>query len=327
MHISYNDITSIQNLCEAWSEFVRGKKHKKDVAEFSLNLSLNIYTLHMELKQKTYCHGGYHAFNIADPKPRNIHKATVRDRLLHHAIHRVLYPCFDTKFVHDSYSCRNSKGTHRAIKRFEYFARKVSHNYTKQSWILKCDISKIFANVDHAILLAILKKHIVDDDILLLLREVITSFGSGTKGKGLPLGNLTSQLLVNIYMNEFDQCAKHTLREKFYIRYADDFIFLSVDKSSLANFLPKVEAFLSQKLKLSLHPDKVHIKTIGSGVDFLGWVHFPTHRILRATTKRRMLERVAGLEKDHPTVQSYLGLLKHGDTHKLQEKLLSFLKS
>ncbi len=141
----YNHIISLENLYLAWGEFVRGKKNKKDVSEFSLNLSTNIYQLHLDLKNKTYIHGPYQAFKISDPKPRDIHKATVRDRLLHHAIYRVLYHHFNPKFVFDSYSCRLNKGTHKAVKRFAEFGRKVSRNNTRICWVLKCDVRKFFA--------------------------------------------------------------------------------------------------------------------------------------------------------------------------------------
>src|SRR5690606_13680880 len=192
-------------------------------------------------KTKTYIHGGYQAFNISDPKPRNIHKASVRDRLLHHAIYRQLLFVFDKKFIHDSYSCRNFKGTHKALKRFTSFARKSSTNHTKTAWVLKCDIRKFFASIDHQILITILKKHLKDEDTVWLLNQIINSFYSTKKGVGLPLGNLTSQLLVNIYMNEFDQFMKHQLKAKYYIRYADDFVVLSSDKNYLENLLPKIQ--------------------------------------------------------------------------------------
>ena len=115
----YEHIISPENLLEAWKEFLNGKRGRKDVQEFQLRLMDNILSLHTDLKNKTYLHGPYHAFNISDPKPRNIHKASVRDRLLHHAIYRVLYPYFDKKFISDSYSCRLNKGTHRAMERFQ----------------------------------------------------------------------------------------------------------------------------------------------------------------------------------------------------------------
>lgn len=191
-------IISTENLLEAWREFIVGKRGKWDVQEFSLRLMDNILELHNELQNHTYRHGGYQAFNICDPKPRNIHKASVRDRLLHHAIHRALYPFFDRAFIADSYSCRIGKGTHKALNRFRAFAYKASRNNTRTAWVLKCDIKKFFANIDHVILLDILKQSIFDKDTMWLLQEVIGSFCSGTPGVGLPLGNLTSQLLVNV---------------------------------------------------------------------------------------------------------------------------------
>ena len=192
----------------------------------------NIIDLHQDLKNKTYKHSSYHAFNISDPKPRNIHKASVRDRLLHHAIYRVLYPYFDNKFIHDSYSCRLGKGTHRAMESFKFFGRIVSKNNTKQCFILKCDIKKFFATIDHNSLRYIVMNYISDKDINWLISEIVESFHT-LPGKGLPLGNLTSQLLVNIYMNEFDQFMKHKLKVKYYIRYADDFVILSSNKNHL----------------------------------------------------------------------------------------------
>ena len=267
----YDTITSLENLYGAWMEFVGGKKYKKDVALFALNLSKNIFQLHEDLKNKTYQHSEYTSFQITDPKPRDIHKSSVRDRLLHHAIYRVLYPYFDKLFIFDSYSCRLGKGTHKANERYKYFARKVSKNSTRTCWILKCDIRKFFANIDHEILMHVLEKHITDKDTVWLLGRVVESFN--TKGRidvGLPLGNLTSQLLVNIYMNEFDQFVKHLLREKYYIRYADDFVFMSDNKNHLENLIPKISGFLEVNLKLNLHPDKLFIKTLSSGLDFLG---------------------------------------------------------
>src|SRR6266567_1213046 len=149
---TFEEIIGLENLLSAWKEFERGKKGRKDVQEFSMHLMDNIFSLHSELFNHTYKHGGYQAFKINDPKPRDIHKAKVRDRLLHHAIYRILYPFFDKTFIADSYSCRNEKGTHKAIKRFRTFANKVSKNNTKTCWILKCDIRKFFANIDHEIL-------------------------------------------------------------------------------------------------------------------------------------------------------------------------------
>lgn len=319
---TFEKIISLENLLYAWQEFVKGKGNRKDVELFNLHLAENIFALHNDLKSNTYEHSVYQAFNISDPKPRNIHKASVRDRLFHHAIYRILYPYFDKKFIYDSYSCREGKGTHKAMNRFREFFRKESRNNTRTVWVLKCDIRKFFASIDHEVLFSILAKNIDDRETLKLLAKVIKSFSSTSNGVGLPLGNLTSQLLVNVYMNEFDQFVKQTLKAKYYIRYADDFVFLSHEKKYLEKLLPIVSVFLKEKLRLELHPNKVFIKTLSSGVDFLGWVHFSDHRVLRTTTKKRMFKRIQENKKPE-VVESYIGLLKHGNTHKLSLKLPS----
>ncbi|MFA7302495.1 MAG: reverse transcriptase/maturase family protein [Candidatus Paceibacterota bacterium] len=283
----------------------------------------NVLALHQDLVQKTYKHSPYEAFNISDPKPRSIHKATVRDRLLHHALYRVLYPFFDRTFVADSYSCRKGKGMHRALKRFEDFANKVGRNRTRTAWVLKGDIRRFFATIDHSVLLEIIGQYVNDERVRKLLLRVIDSFYSTREGVGLPLGNLTSQLLVNVYMNEFDQFVKHKLKAKYYIRYADDFVILSRDKEWLEGLIPRTGEFLERRLRLSLHPDKVFISTLASGVDFLGWVHFLDHRVVRTTTKRRMFRGIERMQGNEATIQSYLGLLSHGNAYKLRNEVES----
>lgn len=282
----------------------------------------HIVELHEELVNRTYRHGGYKSFYINDPKRRHIHKASVRDRLLHHAVYRVLYPFFDKTFISDSYSCRDEKGMHRAINRFKSLAGQVSRNHHRTCWVLKCDIRKFFASIDHTILLAILREHIPDQNIISLLKNIIDSYHTATMpGVGLPLGNLTSQLFANVYMNVFDQWVKHQLRSHYYARYADDFIFLSRDKFRLEDAIPKIQEFLQTRLKLSLHPNKVFISTFASGVDFLGWVHFPDHRVLRTKTKQRMMRNIKNAICEESLV-SYLGLLSHGNTYALREQVI-----
>ncbi len=317
---TYDSIISIENLLSTWEHFLPGKKHKKDVMVFESQLAEHLTELQRLLETKTYIHKEYTAFNISDPKPRNIHKATVHDRLVHHLIYRALYWYFDNRFIYDSYSCRVNKGTHRALDRFQYFARKVSKNNTRTCFILKCDIKKFFASIDHEVLRTILERHIEDPDMCWLLKQVISSFYVTEPGVGLPLGNLTSQLLVNIYMHEFDMYIKQELRVKYYIRYADDFVIFSEDKTYLENMLASIEDFLEERLKLTLHPNKVSIMTFASGVDFLGWIHFPYHLQLRNTTKRRVVRNMKGYPKPE-TVSSYMGLLAHGNTYKIQKQI------
>lgn len=312
----YDRIISTDNLLAAWREFLRGKRGKADVQEFQHNLMDNLLSLQRDLAAGTYRHGGYHPFKISDPKPRDIHKATVRDRLLHHAVYRVLYPLFDRRFIADSFSCREGKGTHLAMLRFRLFAGKVSRNHTRTCWVLKCDIRKFFASIDQSVLLDIVRRHIADERTVALISEIVGSFQSTAPGTGLPLGNLTSQLLVNVYMNEFDQFAKHGLKARFYIRYADDFAILGESRPELEALLPRITEFLRERLRLELHPSKVSITTVASGVDFLGWVHFPDHAVLRAATRRRMLRNLQN-NPSEAVQESYRGLLRHGNAHGL----------
>ena len=166
----------------------------------------------------------------------------------------------------------------------------------------------------------ILAEYIPDHNILWLLKKVIESFYSTKPGIGLPLGNLTSQLFCNIYMNEFDRFVKHKLKAKYYIRYADDFVLFFESREWLAEQIPEIRDFLQGRLLLTLHPKKLSLKTLASGVDFLGWVHFPDHRVLRTNTKKRMERRIT--ENPVPaTYNSYLGSLRHGNTYKVQKEL------
>lgn len=326
-YATYDNIISIENLLDAWKSFQRDKRNKKDVQVFEYRLMENLLSLHEDLRNKTYIHGGYKAFKINDPKPRDIHKASVLDRVLHHLLYQTLAPFYFPLFIADSYSCQDNKGTHKALRRFQQFGHRMSKNHTRQCYVLKCDIKKFFASIDQGVLMRILKERIVDQDIIWLLSRVIESFSSVQLGKaiptapqcggqGLPLGNLTSQLLVNIYMHEFDQYVKQSLKVECYIRYADDFVVFSENKKHLVDILAKVKMFLGEKLQLTMHPNKVSIETLGGGVDFLGWVHFPHHRVLRTTTKKRMMRKLS--EKNRG---SYLGMLKHGNGWSISQKI------
>ncbi|MCX6810000.1 MAG: reverse transcriptase domain-containing protein, partial [Candidatus Berkelbacteria bacterium] len=303
----FDQIISKRNLLVSWQEFREGKKNKVDVQVFEHNLAENLISLHDDLKNKTYHHGHYISFYIHDPKLRQIHKASVRDRVLHHAIIRVIESVFENIFIFDLYSSRIGKGTHKAVLRLKEFAWKLSRNDTKTVWALKCDIRKFFHSIDHKILFDLISKKISDPDLLWLLEEVIASYPSGARfacvganieretaacGRGTPLGNLTSQLFSNIYLNPLDHFIKRTLKEKYYIRYADDFIVLSCNRDHLASMIPIIRSFLAEKLKLELHPDKIVLRKWNQGIDFLGYIVFPHHILLRTKTKKRMLRNI-----------------------------------
>lgn len=245
--------------------------------EFGRNVMDHLFELHSDLISGAYCHGGYQEFHVNDPKPRLIHKASVRDRVVHHTIFSALYPYYHSTFIVDSYSSRIGKGTHIAINRLRAFCRKSTRNFRRTSWVLKCDIKRYFASVDHAMLVELLERRIVDRRVVSLLANVVGSF-SMRPCKGIPLGNLTSQLFANVYLNALDQFIKQKLNVRYYLRYADDFALLSADKAALARWLVAIDDFLRSKLDLTLHPEKVFLRTVARGNDFLGWTQFSFHR-------------------------------------------------
>jgi RNA-directed DNA polymerase len=174
----FNKIISLENLFASFDEFKADKRNKKDVLNFEWKLENNIAELNRELKYHKYEHGVYTKFRICDPKPRIIHKACVRDRVLHHAVFRVLNPLFEPSFISNSFSCRIDKGTHRGVDAVTEMVRQVSRNNTRPCFVLKCDIKKFFASIDHKILLGIIKRKIKDNDLNWLIEEIIGSFGS-----------------------------------------------------------------------------------------------------------------------------------------------------
>lgn len=332
-HKIFGEIISLENLFSAWNEFKKGKEKKIDVQKFAFDLEENIFNLHNQLAGNKYQHSNYTSFYLCDPKLRHIHKAEVRDRVLHHAIVKRIDPIFEREFIFDSYSSRKKKGTHEAIKRLKSFAWQLSQNNTKIVWILKCDIRKFFDSVDHEILIDIIKEKIGNGETANLIENIIRSFKT-EQGKSIPLGNLTSQLFSNIYLNEFDQFIKRKLQIKYYVRYADDFIVLSRDKAYLENLIPKIDGFLQDNLKLRLHSKKVFVRQWRQGVDFLGYVIYPHHIILRTKTKRRIFKKIVvkrhrlknGLiteESFNQSIQSYLGVLKHCSSFKLRQDILN----
>ena len=327
----YQEITSLDNLFQAWEEFKKGKRKKLDIGNFERHLEDNIFDLQKELESKTYRHSSYTGFYIRDPKVRHIHKAVVKDRIVHHALFKVLNPIFEPTFISSSFSCRKDYGTHKGFKKLVKDARAVSKNYTQDVWSLKCDVKKFFDSVDHEILLDLIGRKIKDLDIMWLLEEIVRGFEL-EKEKGIPIGNLTSQLFANIYLNELDQFIKEELRVKYYVRYADDFTLLDWNKEALLSAVEDIRVFLEQELKLRLHPKKLYLRKLSWGIDFVGYVTLPYHQIVRTKTKKRIFRKIKekiGLynkgslsnESLNQTIQSYLGILKHANTFKLERTL------
>lgn len=331
----YPLIVSPENLFIAWEIFKRDKQRKEDVLEFGMEVEKKIFQLRRELANKTYRHGPYTGFWICDPKRRRIHKATVRDRIVHHALFRVLNNVFEPTFIPASFSCRIGKGTHKGVRVVANMIRKESQNHTRTCWALKCDIRKFFDSIDHEILLGILEKKVIDANTRGLLTEIVGSFSASEtlfERKGVPIGNLTSQLFANVYMNEFDQFMKRVLKVRNYARYTDDFLVLSADRAYLEEVLRNASRFLQDRLQLELHPKKISIRKCTQGVDFLGYVILPHQIVPRTRTKRRIFKklrrRVVDFKKGtvpeatmKGSLDSYLGFLGQADAKEISDDL------
>ncbi len=314
-------IISPENLLSAWKEFKRGKIKKREVQEFDFYLERNILLLSRELKEKTYIPDPYIPFYVCDPKRRHIHKATVRDRVVHQAVYRILGPIFEREFIHDSYSCRKYKGTHYGVTRLVSFTRKETQNYRKIAYVLKCDVRKFFDSIDHNILRDIIRRKINDENIRWLVDVVLKSFEK-MKDKGLPLGNVTSQMFGNVYMHQFDHFIKHIIHAKYYARYCDDFVIVHRGREFLEESLEKIEMFLKEKLQLHLHPQKIEIRKVSQGIDFLGYVVLPHAVVVRTKTGKRILRKV-----NEKNIQSYLGVLSHCRARKIRNSIISLGKN
>jgi len=315
----YNNVWDFKNILKSYYLARKRKNTKTYVIDFEWNLERELLEIQKELQEKTYQPGSYKNFYVSDPKKRLVYVASFKDRIVHHALCNVIEPIFDKGFIYDSYACRKNKGTHCAVMRLKKFLRILyfkcgSNNF----YILKCDISKFFDNVDKEILFELIKKKIKDKNILRLIKKILNS----TNGpKGIPIGNLTSQLFANIYLNELDQFVKHHLRIKYYTRYMDDFVIVSDDKNQLKIWREEIKNFLQNHLQLILHPQKQEILPAKIGVDFLGFHVFYSHILIRKSTVRRFWEKFKKGKMSYESFWSYVGHLKFADWWGLKKKI------
>ncbi|MBU0757565.1 MAG: helix-turn-helix domain-containing protein [Nanoarchaeota archaeon] len=316
----------------AFKKARRHKTLKPYVIEFEEHLDKNLAQLRTELLFHTYKPRPLETFILRDPKTRKISKSDFRDRVIHHALCNIIEPLFDKKFIYDSYANRLGKGSINAIKRFEHFARKTSKNNTRDCFVLKADIKHYFDNVDHEVLISILQRKVKDDRILWLIRTILNNHKSTIPGKGMPLGNLTSQFFANVYLNELDQYIKHDLKAKYYSRYVDDFVILDTSQSILQSQKKSVDDFLKMQLLLELHPEKSKVITLENGVSFLGFRIFFYHKLLRKKNllkfekkfnkmtqdyKKDKLPRESAVEK----FEGWLTYASHANTYKYRRHI------
>lgn len=344
----YGRLCSYENLHLAYTKARRQKSKKEYVQRFEENLQQELELLQHELRSGTYRPLPLKKFIVRDPKTRTIHASAFRDRVVHHTLVNILEPIFERIFIFDSYASRKNKGTHPAVERFMEFMRKASRNgkkvrqnaYTNNSiegYILKADVKHYFDTVDHEVLLSILRKKIQDEQLIWLVRVILDNFEAPLKGRGMPLGNYTSQFFANIYLNELDYFIKHQLKAKYYIRYVDDFVILHRSKRRLNYYYERIVRYLPA-LKIALHPDKSKITALRDGITFLGYRIFYHYKLLRKRNIRQFLKqfqeyleqckggflRPEGLQEQ---LQGWFGYAQWANTYNLRKRILFRLKS
>lgn len=341
----YEKIYSWDNLLKAYHHAASEKWFRDDVSAFSANLGENLISIQNDLIWKTYEVGRYREFYVIEPKKRLVMALNFRDRVVQWAIYLQLNPLLDNQFYYHSYGCRVGKGTTRAADRLQYWQRMVSRK--PETWyFLKLDISKYFYRVDHKVLLGILERKFKGEDGLIwLMHKIIdcdhTPFGlpPGVNADdippserlfevGMPIGNLTSQLLANVCLDSLDQYVKHELHVHCYVRYMDDMILLYPDKKKLNEFREKIEAFLNDQLHLELN-GKTAIGKSDDGISFVGYMIRPTYRKLKRKSLRKMKARIKYIQKEYQqglidfedvnsTMQSYFGQVKNFNSYGLR---------
>lgn len=343
----YEQIISFPNLLEAFYQARKGKRDKPNVAAFEANLEKEVLLLAQELRSGSYRPGPYRTFRILDPKERMISAAPFRDRVVHHALCRVIEPIFEPTLISDTFANRTGKGTHAGIRRAQQFVRKYRY-------ALKADIRKYFPCIDHEILKALIARKIKCGRTLALIDWIIDNsnpqervndyfpgddlFAPLTRRKGLPMGNLTSQFFANLYLSPLDHLVKERLQLTGYVRYVDDFVLFHDDKRSLHEAEVVIRNFLAGHLRLALHDHKTAIFPVKDGLTFLGQRIFPDHRRLRRENVQRFKKRLEkrlqayGLGEISPgtfeiQLNSWLGHARQADTWRLRKAVFCLLRS
>ncbi len=333
----YDLIYDFKNLYTSYKLAARCKRNKRDVIDFEYNLAHELWKLHHELKDGTYKLSGYYHFKIFDPKERDIQALYFRDRVMQHSLcDNILRPFFENRLIYDCAACRRGKGTKFAEDRMTEFLRRFYGGHGTKGYILKCDVRKYFDNIDHDVLKDRLK-NFPDERIRKLLYEIIDSFNADT-GKGLPLGNQSSQWFALYYLDPIDRRIKEKWRIRYYTRYMDDLILIHEDKEYLKQVLADIREYAADRLKLEFN-EKTQLFPISEGADYVGWHFYLTDtgkviKRLRTSNKRRLKRRLKGFQKRYNryemnlddikrSLSSYNGHLKHGHTYRLRKNIFS----
>lgn len=320
------------NIQKAYNKARKCKRYRKDVLLFTKDKEENLEQVRNDILGLAYEPSEYHYFKVYEPKERQIMALPFYDRVIQHAINNVLEPIFDERFIFHSYACRKGKGMHAASDTLQEWLYEWDKYHPDQPlYAIKADIHHYFQSINHNVLKAELRKVIKDAGALTLIDRIIDHNGNMPDGVGIPVGNLTSQLFANTYLNKLDQYIKHKLGAKYYIRYMDDFIILSPDKEELRHWLADIERFLREELRLELNP-KTTILAAKNGIDFVGYKHRATHRKVRPDSIKRIKKTIKKYKRGEITkeqlqksVASWTGHAGHADSYNLQKKIIALV--
>ena len=331
----YERIYTFENIYRAYKLATRSKRSKREIVEFELDLAANLWQLHDELENESYHAAGYHRFMVFDPKTREIQALSFRDRVVQRSLcDNVLRPYLENRLIYDCAACRKDKGTHFAMDRLSDFLRSFHKEHGTRGYILKCDVQKYFDSIAHEPLKKMLRRF-PDEQARALLYQIIDSYEK-TPGRGLPMGNQSSQWFALYYLDRIDRIIKEKYKIKYYTRYMDDLVLVHEDKAKLKACLAEITEVAQTELLLTFN-NKTQIFPVSAGVDYLGWRFYLTDtgkviRRLRTSNKRRFKRRLKAFAKRYAdgemeldqikqSIASYNGHLQHGHTWKLQKKV------
>ena len=320
-------ICTFPNAIKAYMKARKCKRLRPEVLEFEQNREDNLQKAIDAIQSGDYTPGKYRIFKVWEPKERIIMALPFFDRVIQHMIVNIIEPIFEKRFIFHSYACRKGKGAHEASDTLSKWLYELEVVQGKKIYAIKGDIHHYFQSIDHAVLKTEIRKVIKDAGVLALLDRIIDHNGNMPDGVGIPVGNLTSQLFVNIYLDALDQFIKHELGVEAYIRYMDDFVILSPDKEQLRNWLARIEQFLREELKLEFNP-KTTMLAAKNGIDFVGYKHRATHRKVRKDSIKRIKRTIKKCESGKITkeqlqksIQSWTGHAGHADSYNLRKKI------
>lgn len=320
-------ICDFDNAMIAYRKAKRCKRFRDEVLAFEAEREENIQAAILQLETLEYQPGEYKVFKVWEPKERIIMALPFFDRVIQHMIVNLIEPIFEKRFIYHSYACRKNKGAHRASTQLTKWLYELEVVKGKSVYVLKADIHHYFQSIDHEILKAEIRRYIKDKELLIILDRIITHNGIFPDGVGIPVGNLTSQIFANVYLNILDQFVKHELHAEYYMRYMDDFLIISDDLEQLKRWQKEIDAFVQKRLKLELNP-KTTIIYAKNGVDFVGYRHWNSTKKIRKAAMRRMNILMKNFENGTITEEffnksftSRIGAMKHADTYKLMGRL------